>query len=100
MASANSFDIERIQAILKEAENSLQKVPQLKKIRKATGVKIVYLLGIAVIASLFLVYVFSGLRALSTIVGVIYPGYMSLKAIKVCVSYLDLDLMLFARTAL
>lgn len=79
---ASSFDIERIQKILRETESNLRKVPQLKKVYKATGVKIVYILLGALVVSLILIYLFSGLRALSMLVGTLYPGWASLKAIK------------------
>ena len=36
----------------------------------------------AFVVLLILIYIFSGLRALSTLVGVVYPGWCSLKAIK------------------
>mmetsp|Transcript_63541 Transcript_63541/g.101124 ORF Transcript_63541/g.101124 Transcript_63541/m.101124 type:complete len:177 (-) Transcript_63541:3000-3530(-) len=79
---AASFDIEQIQKILNETEKGLQKIPQLKKVKEATSIKIVYLLMGLLVVSLILIYVFSGLRALSTLVGVVYPGWCSLKAIK------------------
>ena len=79
---AASFDIERLQKILRETESNLRKIPQLKKVQKATGVKIVYILLGAFVLSLVLIYVFSGLRALSMLVGTLYPGWASLKAIK------------------
>eukprot|EP01083_Nonionella_stella_P000773 2223_1 len=78
----SGLDIERVQKILTETEANLQKIPQLKKVSEATGLKIIYILLGLIVVTLILVYVFSGLRALSTLVGVVYPGWMSLKAIK------------------
>jgi len=79
---SSNFDIERIQQILAEAEKSLGKVPQLKQLKKATGLKIVWILMGAFLGLLVMIYVFSGLRALGTCVGVVYPAWCSLKAIK------------------
>ena len=78
----SSFDIEKFQKILNETESNLQKIPQLKKVSDATSLKIVYILLGLLIVLLLLIYIFSGLRALSTLVGVVYPGWCSLKAIK------------------
>lgn len=77
-----SFDIEKIQQVLNDTEKNLQKIPQLKKVSEATSLKIVYILLGALVVLLLLIYIFSGLRALSTLVGVVYPGWCSLKAIK------------------
>eukprot|EP01084_Bolivina_argentea_P107373 191974_1 len=79
---ASSFDIEKIQKIMGETEKNLRKNPQLKKVYDATGVNIVYILLGLFVVGIVLVYLFSGLRALSTLVGVVYPGWCSLKAIQ------------------
>merc|ERR1712150_156948 len=75
-------DIERIQKMMKETEKNLSKVPQLKQLKKATGLQITWMLLGAAVLAVFLVYIFSGLRALATLVGVVYPAWCSLKAIK------------------
>ena len=79
---SSNFDIERIQQILAEAEKSLSKVPQLKQLKKASGLQIVWMIMAGFVGLLFMIYIFSGLRALSTVVGVVYPAWCSLKAIK------------------
>ena len=79
---AGNLDIEKINQMLKEAEKSLSKVPQLKQLKKATGLQIVWMLMAAFAMTLFMIYIFSGLRALGTCIGVVYPAWCSLKAIK------------------
>ena len=78
----SGFDIEKIQQILNEAEKNLAKVPQLKQLKKATGLQIVWILLAAFAFVLLMIYLFSGLRALGTCIGVVYPAWCSLKAIK------------------
>eukprot|EP01083_Nonionella_stella_P304055 1054913_1 len=78
----SGFDIERFRKFVVELEEKLQKVPQLKKVSEATSLKIIYILLGLLVVLLVLIYVFSGLKALSTLVGVVYPGWCSLKAIK------------------
>ena len=49
---------------------------------KKTNVPLTYMIGGGAVLLAILIYVFSGLRAITTIVAVIYPAYASLKAIE------------------
>jgi len=65
-----------------QLEMRLLENPTLKNIRNKTGIPLVYILGILIMLSLIVLYSLSGIRAITSIVGVIVPGYMSLKALK------------------
>jgi len=64
-----------------EIEQRLRENKSLKSIYTRTGVPLIYMMGSMAFFALMLIYAFSGIRAITNVVGVIYPGYMSLKAL-------------------
>jgi len=77
-----SFDINQIKKQIDDVETRLREFPQLRMIHQKTNLPLVPMLaGVAALFALLL-YFFSGLRAITTIVAVLYPAYASLKAIE------------------
>jgi receptor expression-enhancing protein 5/6 len=77
-----SFNWGKWRKTMEEIEMRLRENPTLKGFHKKTGFPLVYIVGGLLMLMLSIIYMFSGLRVLLGLVGVIYPGYMSLKAIK------------------
>jgi len=67
---------------LNEIEYRLRENKNLKTLYDRTRIPIVYMLGAVLFFSLIIVYMFSGIRAITNIIGVIYPFYASLKALQ------------------
>ena len=67
-------NFETMQRILNEAERHLQQIPLLTKVSKVTSLKIIHIL---LVLGILLRYI-----RISTLVGLIYPVWSSLKAIK------------------
>jgi len=67
---------------MKEIEMRLLQYPNLKTFRSRTGFPLVYSIGAVIILSLIVLYFISGSSVITCGVGVIYPGYMSLKALR------------------
>jgi len=65
-----------------EMELSLRENAQLKRLYTLTSIPIIYMLFGLICIFLLSIYIFSGIRAITNVIGVIYPGYMSLKALK------------------
>jgi receptor expression-enhancing protein 5/6 len=66
---------------LDQVEQRLRENKSLKSIYTTTKIPLIYMLGGFIALSFLLLYIFSGIRAITNVVGVIYPGYMSLKAL-------------------
>jgi receptor expression-enhancing protein 5/6 len=66
---------------LEEIELRLRESKQLKMIYNKTHIPLIYMLMAIIFILLTSIYMLSGIRAITNIVGVIYPGYMSLKAL-------------------
>jgi len=76
------FNMEQIQATLKNIEKKLKQNDRLRKLEKQTGVPILYLIGGILVLVVLIVYMVSGLRAITNLVAFVYPAYMTVKAIK------------------
>jgi len=76
-----SVSMSSFRKTLDQIEQRLRENKSLKKMYTTTKIPLIYMLGGIIALSLLLLYVFSGIRAITSVVGVIYPGYMSLKAL-------------------
>jgi len=79
--NSNNYNMSSFRKTLDEIEQRLRENKSLKSVYTSTKIPLVYMLGSTITFLLLLLYVFSGIRAITSIVGVIYPGYMSLKAL-------------------
>jgi receptor expression-enhancing protein 5/6 len=76
-----NYSVSSFRKTLDEIEQRLRENKSLKTFYTRTKIPLTYTLGGAVMLALMLIYVFSGIRAITNVIGVIYPGYMSLKAL-------------------
>lgn len=67
----SGFDIEKLQQLRDNLEETLSEVPILKKAKLITSVPIVYLLLAAIIITLCIIYVCSGMRAITMVVATV-----------------------------
>jgi len=76
------FNIEQVTATFNQIEMKLRKIDQLRKLYEQTKVPIIYMIAGVIVLMILIVYVCSGLRAITNLVAFVYPAYMSIKAIK------------------
>jgi receptor expression-enhancing protein 5/6 len=67
---------------MNEIEYRLRENKNLKILYERTKIPVVYTLAGLMSILLIIIYMFSGIRAITNIVGVVYPTYMSLKALR------------------
>jgi len=77
----NYMSIASFRKTLDQVEQRLRENKSLKSVYTTTKIPLIYMLGGFIALSFLLLYIFSGIRAITNVVGVIYPGYMSLKAL-------------------
>jgi len=77
-----SIDIEKIKEQIDTFEKNLGKNKQIRKLQKSVPFPLTYAIAGAVVFILFLIYLFSGVRAITTMVAVVYPAYRSMQAIR------------------
>lgn len=77
-----SANWEQWRKTLNEIELRLLQYPNLKAFRSRTGFPLVYSIGAVIVLSLTVLYFISGSTIITSVVGVVYPGYMSLKALR------------------
>jgi len=82
IASSNEAYQFSFRKTLNEIEYRLRENKNLKVLQERTKIPLVYMFGAIMFMSLIIIYMFSGIRAITNIVGVVYPGYMSLKALR------------------
>jgi receptor expression-enhancing protein 5/6 len=78
---SNNMSIASFRKTLDQVEQRLRENKSLKRVYTTTKIPLIYMLGGFIALSFLLLYIFSGIRAITNVVGVIYPGYMSLKAL-------------------
>jgi len=76
-----NLDFQKINATIESIDANLRKNAQLNKIYEQTKIPIVYMIGGALVVLIFVIYICSGLRAITNLVAFVYPAYMSIKAI-------------------
>lgn len=77
-----SLDIEGVMKFQKNMESKLRQIPICKMAYEKTKVPVTYLILVVFVIFVIGFYIFSGMKAITTMVGVIYPTYCTLKAIK------------------